>query len=340
MKMSLPTLRLDANEGRCLLSETTLASLLTPETARRYPDRAKLGSALAAWLGLPAANVLATAGADDALDRTVRAVAQHSGSVMSTFPGFVEFLAAARRSTARFIPVRKDPFGPFDIDAITAAIRRKRPSLLVLASPDNPSGSVLTREETLQIAETCAAHGTLFLFDATYGAFSTTSASIAEALTMPSTLVMGSFSKVFGLAGFRIGWIAGSQHMQAMIAKLGEAGPPFSLSSPAIEAGLAALALDPALVRSYIEEIKAERTELAAVCRARGWRTAEGEGNFVLLGCTQPEDFQKALADRGILVRVWPGKEGYSQLVRITVPGDRESLRRVAEAIMPKEALA
>ncbi len=104
-------LRLDANEGRCLLSENDLREILSPEIARRYPVRGLLEGPLAERLGLPASCVLATAGADDAIDRAVRTLAGPGGLVMSTHPGFVEFLAAAQRSSAMYASISKDPFG-------------------------------------------------------------------------------------------------------------------------------------------------------------------------------------------------------------------------------------
>ncbi len=133
-------LRLDANEGRCILSEEDLREILSPEIARRYPMRELLEIPLAEKLGLPSSCVLATAGADDAIDRTIRSLAGPGGLIMSTSPGFVEFLEAAQRSSARFKEIKKDPFEPFPIDDICRCVRALTPRLLILSSPDNPSG--------------------------------------------------------------------------------------------------------------------------------------------------------------------------------------------------------
>ena len=137
-------LRLDANEGRCILSEEDLREILSPEIARRYPMRELLEIPLAEKLGLPSSCVLATAGADDAIDRTIRSLAGPGGLIMSTSPGFVEFLEAAQRSSARFKEIKKDPFEPFPIDDICRCVRALTPRLLILSSPDNPSGVVLS----------------------------------------------------------------------------------------------------------------------------------------------------------------------------------------------------
>lgn len=336
--MTMPTLRLDANEGRCLLSEEDLRAIMSPEIARRYPLRASLEAALAGKLGVEPACVLATAGADDAIDRAARVLAGPGGLVMSTSPGFVEFMAAARRSFAAYATVPKDPFGPFPVPQLIEAVKTQRPQLLILASPDNPSGVVLEKRQLEALAETCRLYGTTLIFDATYLDFAASGAGIADALALPGVLVSGSFSKSRGLAGFRIGYIAGSRESQPLIAALAEAGPPFSLSSPAIEAGKRALAVPERIAAAFIEEIRREIAILSSRLRALGCTVSDSQANFVLLKARNAQGLCAALAERGILVRSWPGKEGYEGLVRITMPGDAEEFSRLTAAIPFMEA--
>ncbi len=326
-------LRLDANEGRCLLSERDLREILSPEIARRYPVRGLLEEPLAARLGLPHECVLATAGADDAIDRAVRTLAGPGGLVMSTHPGFVEFLAAAQRSSAHYDSIPKDPFGPFPIDLLCETIAARRPQLIILSSPDNPSGRVLTRLDLARIADACAKAGSIFIFDATYGDFSLTSATPADAFEFSNVLVSGSFSKSRGLAGFRIGFIAGNMEMKGIIARLAEAGPPYSLSSSAIEAGRRALSLDPEIVARFVDEVRREVRELREQLSGLGYRVSESEANFVLVQSVDVNEFAGALRDRGILVRTWGAKPGYEGLVRITVPGDSREFDELTRAI-------
>jgi len=258
-------LRLDANEGRCLLSESDLREILSPEVARRYPERALLEKPLAESLGLPFGSVLATAGADDAIDRAVRCLAGPGGLVISTTPGFVEFLDAARRSAARFDGIAKDPFSSFPIDDIIDAVKIREPKLLILSSPDNPSGVVLTASDVARIAAACKEVEAYFIFDATYQEFSIHGATPQQALSFPNVLVTGSFSKSKGLAGFRIGYIAAPPEGSRIIAQLAEAGPPYSLSSSAIEAGRKALfAQYLAITKGFVNEVQREVAGLNA----------------------------------------------------------------------------
>ena len=111
--METTTLRLDANEGRPCLPPAALAALLDSETLRRYPDSSALEAALAAGMGLPPERVIATAGADDAIDRAIRSFGRSGAAVLSTAPAFEEYAAAAVRSGAAYSAVPRAPDGPF-----------------------------------------------------------------------------------------------------------------------------------------------------------------------------------------------------------------------------------
>lgn len=326
-------LRLDANEGQCLLSEEDLRAILSPEIARRYPMRELLEIPLAEKLGIPSSCLLATAGADDAIDRAIRSLAGPGGLVMSTTPGFVEFLKAAQRSSARFEEIAKNPFGPFPIDDICRCVKDFAPKLLILSSPDNPSGVVLSPLDVTQIAKTCLEAGTIFVFDATYQEFSIHGATPIQALANPNVLVTGSFSKSKGLAGFRIGYAAATPESARIISKLSDAGPPYSLSSSAIEAGRRALSLDQGVAQGFIDEVRREVHVLKSLCRKLGFLVSESEANFVLLKIKNPIDLSDRLRERGILVRTWPNKPGYEELVRITVPGEPEEFKELCVSL-------
>lgn len=229
--------------------------------------------------------------------------------------------------------IPKDPFGPFPVEAICAAVMERHPQLIILSSPDNPSGRVLTREDFARIAAACRESGTIFIFDATYGDFSPSTATPADAFEYSNALVSGSFSKSRGLAGFRIGYIAGNMEMKNTIARLTEAGPPFSLSSSAIEAGRRALALNAKTVENFIDEIRREVRGLRELLTKKGYRVSESEANFVLVQNEDAAGFAGALREKEILVRTWGAKPGYEGLVRITVPGEAGEFDLLVRAI-------
>jgi|GEM_PF-33136 len=332
-------LKLDANEGRCALAPDLLAGILDPGTIRRYPDSKPFETALSAWLenrtGLEPGGVavLATAGADDAIDRAVRALAGSRGLVATTDPAFGEYADAAARSEARCLKIVREPDSPFPVSAVLSAVRKRRPALLTVAAPDNPGGGMLRMGEFEALAAACAESGTVFLLDLTYIDFAEDRSLLSAALRSPGVLAAGSFSKSYGLAGFRLGWAAAERESAALIDALRRAGPPYSLSSPAVAAGMIALSADPAPREAYLERIRTERRILAEAFTSKGYTVCPTQANFVCLRSFDAEGLAAAFGERNILVRSWPGKTGSENLVRITCPGDELEFERLMAAV-------
>ncbi len=326
-------LKLDANEGRCLLSPSQLARVLSPEVARRYPRSDALERDLAAFFKIPKEQLIATAGADDAIERAFRTLAGNGSKVLTTIPGFVEFLDAAVRAKAEFIGVKKRPGTAVPVKEICERIREDKPSLAVIASPDNPDGRVLDIEDFDLISETCRAENTVFLLDLTYLDFADDPSILERALNTPGVLITGSFSKSRGLAGFRAGWAMAGSEEAGLISLLREAGPPFSLSSPAIEAARIALAETDSARTAFVERIKREREELKDAMQRAGAETWASQANFVSAFVADAEAFCLDLRANGILVRRWPGNPDTEGLVRITCPGEEQAFSRLLGAL-------
>ena len=332
--------KLDANEGVCALDAEQLARVLSPEVARRYPRADILEADLAGYFGVDPRQVIATAGADDAIERAFRALAGAGASVLTTTPGFVEFLDAAKRAEAAFLSVRKRPGAEFPIEEFCGSIAARKPALAIVATPDNPAGTTLSLDDFTHIAEACRAAGSVFLLDVTYLDFADDRSIFARALATPGVLLTGSFSKSRGLAGFRAGWAMTSLENAGLIDKLREAGPPYSLSSPAIEAARMALAECEASYRAFVKRIGEERVILEKALAALGARTWPSQANFVSATVPDAAAFVAAMRKEGILIRYWPGNPEAEGLVRITCPGDEAGFRRLRDALSRMEALS
>ena len=333
-------LKLDANEGACVLDEEQLGRVLSPEIARRYPRAEFLEKDLALFFGVDPRQVIATAGADDAIERAFRALTGPGSKVISTTPGFVEFLDASARTKASFISVHKKPGSSFPIDEFCGRIVSEAPTIAVVASPDNPSGTMLGIEDFLRIAGACAARNCVFLLDVTYIDFAEDASIFRAALETQGVLLTGSFSKSRGLAGFRAGWAMTGEKTAALIEKLREAGPPFSLSSPAIEAARMALAEGEKGYASFVKRIVEERKALEKVLAGIGAATWPSQANFVSAFVPDAEAFVLALRAQGILIRYWPGNPEAGNLVRITCPGDEVSFERLTTTLARMEAFS
>ncbi len=326
-------LRLDANEGRQALSPEALGVLASRLEAWRYPESSRLEEALAESLGVDRERLVATAGADDALDRAARALAGPGGRILSTAPAFEEYAAAAGRSGATYLEVARPLGSALPLEAILKKAAETRPELIIVASPDNPGGGAVTRPEL----EALAGAGPLVLLDATYGAFAEDQGLVRHAFTLPRLVVAGSFSKSHGLAGFRSGWAVASP---ATAQVLRQAAPPYALSSPAIAATLAVLALGPEAIAPFVAEVGRERSILRDRLAALGARTWKSEANFVAVLVADAPLLAADLAARGVLVRYWKDRPGRENLIRITCPGQEAAFLRLLEALDGARGLA
>ena len=328
--MTKAILKLDANEGRPALSAAAIAARIDERALCRYPDARPLEEAIAARLGLGASRVLATAGADDAIDRAVRRLAGPGGAVVAADPSFVEYQAAAARSGARYAPCFRAPGSPLPLEAMLSALEAERDAgrraLAIVTSPDNPGGTTMTEGEL----EVLAASGFPVLLDLTYAAFAERGPGAGLALyasELEGVVSTGTLSKAYGLAGLRIGWACGPAEL---VAELREAGPPFSLSTLAIAAGLAALEADPS---AFVAEVRRERRILEARLASLGAVTWPGEANFVTARVEDAPALVAALEREGVLVRSWPERSAMGDFVRITCPGERGEFDALLEAL-------
>ena len=283
-----------------------IAALVDSEVLRRYPDSASLEAALAARMGLPPERVIATAGADDAIDRAIRSYGRSGATVLSTAPAFEEYAAAAARSGARYLAVPRSPDGPFPLDALVAAIRAERPALVVVASPDNPGGGVdLAGRAAVPRGGGSGLSGAVVLFDVAYSDFDE-DREVYELAQRPARRDHDQHL----LEGLRprrpargLGGGSGERHRKAA-----GHGPPFALGSFSVAAAMAALASGAPAVEAFVAQVRRERPLLQAALARIGARTWEGKANFVAAIVPDAPAFSEALAKEGDQDQVLAGE--------------------------------
>jgi histidinol-phosphate/aromatic aminotransferase/cobyric acid decarboxylase-like protein len=328
--MTNTMLRLNANEGRPCLPPAAIAALIDSETLRRYPESKGLEALMAERRGLPPERVLATAGADDAIDRAIRSFGAAGACVLSTAPAFEEYAAAAARSGSRYVCVPRAPDGPLPLADLIKAIAKERPALVVVASPDSPGGGAMSLGELRELAESAREAGATVLFDVAYADFDEEGDIYVEALGLPGVVSTGTFSKAYGLAGLRAGWAAGPADA---IARMREAGPPFSLCTFSVAAARAALLSGEAAKEAFVAEVRRERPLLQAALAAMGAKTWPSRANFVTAYVPEAGTFAEKLLAGGVKIRSWLGKPGRDGMIRITCPGDEAEFRTLLEAL-------
>jgi histidinol-phosphate aminotransferase len=317
-------LKLDANEGAPPPADL-LALLDDPELLRRYPDARPLEAKLAERLGVTPDRVLATCGADDALDRACRAFLWRGRELVlpvPTFemlPRFAELLGATTRKIAW-------PSGAYPLAEVLAAVNEDTAAIAVV-SPNNPTGATITRRELLALAE--AAPEVILFVDLAYAEYADDDLTDA-ALALPNAVVFRTLSKAWGFAGARVGYAVASPQV---IGWMRATGGPYAVTSPSVALACAWLDRGEDTMRAAVAQARSERARLRERLDARGARSLPSEANFVIARPRDARWLRDGLAGLGIAVRIWPGHPDLDGLVRIGCPASEPSFERLCAAL-------
>ncbi|WP_370948460.1 aminotransferase class I/II-fold pyridoxal phosphate-dependent enzyme [Amycolatopsis sp. cg5] len=291
------------------------AMLAATESAHEYPDMraTELIGTLAARLGVPSDRVLVGPGSAALCQLLVMTVAGPGDEVVYPWPSFEGYPEMVVHAGATRVAVPLRGHG-IDLKELAAAVTERTKAVL-LCNPNNPTGTVFSDAE---LAEFVAAvpDDVLVIVDEAYREF-VTEPGFRDALAGgPRGLcVLRTFSKAYGLAGLRVGYLVASP---ALVARLKPMMPLFAVGSHAQAAALAALNDEFAReVEKRCAAVAAERDRLVALLRAQGWSLPDGHGNFVWLPVGERSaELTAFFRERDVLVRLYPG-DG----VRITVTG-------------------
>lgn len=306
---------LDGNEGAAPPSEllTELARSAEGALLSRYPDAAPLEHELAARFGVPPDAVLVTAGADEALDRICRAFLGPGLTALTTSPTFTMLPRYVALAGARLDAVEWWD-GPFPSRPLRRAAADRRPAVVFLTSPVNPTG------RAVPVADLCDLAGSLpdsvLVADLAYVEFADEDPT-AELLRHPRSLVVRTLSKAWGLAGLRVGYVLGNPDR---IDSLRGAGGPYPVAAPSLALARAWLRNGNGAVGAAVNTVRRQRRELTSRLRATGFDVSESQANFVLARGRRAAWLGDALAGLGIAVRRIEDPDGPGA-VRITCPG-------------------
>jgi histidinol-phosphate aminotransferase len=328
-------LKLDGNEGAAP-AEGLLRELaaLPAELLRRYPDARPLEAALARRLNLAPDQVVVTAGGDEALDRIVRTFVARGAHVLLPVPTF-EMVERYLKLAEADVEQVAWPDGAFPRESLLARVRADTVAIVVV-SPNNPTGATARAADLAALAR--AAPQALLLIDLAYVEFADEDLTRA-ALALGNALVVRTFSKAFGLAGLRVGYVAGPARLVRWL----RAGSPYPVSAPSLALALRRLESPTAEVAHHVACVRVEREQLARRLDELGARVSPSQGNFVLARFRDAAFVRDALAGLGIAVRSWPQRRGLEDALRITCPIDEAAcarlLRALAAALAPQALL-
>jgi len=334
---------LNVNENPYAPSEQVVADVAAAVAAatrglNRYPDRdfTALREDLAAYLAaesgveLPAEQIWAANGSNEIMLHVLQAFGGPGRTVLSFGPTYSMYPEYARDTFTGWVEARREEDFSLDADVARAAIAEHAPSVVLLASPNNPTGTALPAATVLAVLDAAAAvpGGCVVVVDEAYGEFRRRGVPSALELLAdhPNLAVSRTMSKAFGLAGARLGYLAASTQL---VDALRVVRLPYHLSAVTQATARAALAHSAELM-AQVGSLRDERDGLVDWLREHGLTVAESDANFVLFGMFDDRRaIWQGLLDRGVLIRV-VGPEGW---LRVSV-GTRQEMTAFKDALV------
>ncbi len=301
--------------------------------ANRYPDRDffDLRRDLAVYLlsesgvELTAEQIWAANGSNEVMAHVMAAFGGPGRTALTFTPTYSMYPEYARESFTALVNVPRQADFSIDVAEALTAIHRDKPSIVLVASPNNPTGTAIDLDDIAELAAACMAVNAVLVVDEAYAEFR--HKGVPSALELlgeyANVIVTRTMSKAFAMAGVRLGYAAAHP---AVIDALRIVRLPYHLSSVTQAVARAAIAHAPDL-QEGLGILRHERDALVMDLRARGLQVAPSDANFALFGVfADRHAIWQGLVDRGVLIRE-TGPPGW---LRVSVGTPEENARFMA----------
>ena len=289
----------------------------------RYPDNFGLTQALAERCGVNAAQIVLGNGSNDILELAARAFLAPGRSAVFSAYAFAVYPLATTATGAECIAASATPDFGHDLAAMKAAIRPDT-RIVWLANPNNPTGTFLPYGDIEDFIASISPE-ILVVLDEAYNEYLPLSDrfdTLAWVRRFPNVLITRTFSKIFGLAGLRIGYGVGSQ---AVVDLLNRVRQPFNVNNLALAAATAALD-DQVFLNESFELNRLGMEQILAGLKELGLESLPSYGNFITFKVADAAGVNRRLLKQGVIVRPLAGYNMPDHL-RVTIGRDFENAR-------------
>jgi histidinol-phosphate aminotransferase len=328
--------QLNVNENPYPPSEAVVADVadavaVAARTLNRYPDRefTALREDLAAYLGhgVTSDQVWAANGSNEVMLQILQAFGGPGRTAVSFAPTYSMYPEYARDAITDWVVGHREADFSLDVEHAVSVIDEHRPTVVLLPSPNNPTGTALPLATVTAVCAAAAGHGGIVVIDEAYGEFRRAGTPSALELLpeTPNLVVSRTMSKAFALAGARLGYLAAAREITDAIRVV---RLPYHLS--AVTQAVARVALrhaDELLAR--VDDLRSERDRTVSWLREQRLTVADSDANYVLFGTFGDRHaVWQGLLDRGVLIRE-TGPDGW---LRVSV-GTPEEMTMFEQAL-------
>lgn len=279
------------------------------ETISRYPQSysADLRENIADYAGVGPEMIVAGCGSDDVIDSAIRAFGDAGDVLALADPTFSMLPVFAKMNGLRTASFAFDEEYEPSADAIIGSGAR----IIYLCSPNNPTGTTLSRAFVEKIVRGTAA---LVIIDQAYIEFG--GQAFADIVSTGRVLLTRTMSKAIGLAGLRIGYGIGAPDLIRAVEK---ARGPYKVNSVAEAVGSAVLREDRGWIAERIADVRTNRARFVSELTALGYAPIPSEANFVLVPVADSANSAAILRREGIAVRAMPSLTGIGDALRVSI---------------------
>ncbi len=325
-------LRLDLNENLSGCSPRVVEAIRQASIRElsTYPVYSATAQMIADVEGCEPSEILITAGIDDGIRTIFEAFLAPNEKLALVVPTFTMYEIYARIRGAEIVSIPFSSNFSYPMESVLETIRVEKPKIFVIVSPNNPTGTFLSEDEIESLVQQIRSLSpqTLIVIDEAYREFAQVNLSFLTK-KYDNVLLMRTFSKSYGLAGLRIGYVMSAVQIIAFLRKVAS---PFPVSQLACVAAQAALS-DEEFLRNYVDEIAESRALVKETLEKMGFKVVDSRANFLLVKFGSINDWlNEKLREKKILIRNRsnePLLQGYS---RITL-GNKQTMSVFLQAI-------
>ncbi|MFK8010973.1 MAG: aminotransferase class I/II-fold pyridoxal phosphate-dependent enzyme [Marinicellaceae bacterium] len=300
----------------------------------QYPDRSKIEAKIAEKFNLTVENIFLSNGGDESIELLFKSCQLNNQSILLSNPAFSQYTHQLSIWNIDSIVVDGLPNLAIDVDQLKKQLKANQ--WLVITRPNNPTGECLSESILLDLIKAAQNKGANIFLDEAYVEFYTENSEINYAKEFENVISLRTFSKAFGLAGARIGYLMGNASLIAEFKKL---SMPFNVNQMSLQ--LAQKALDNiGEMNDYCASIAKNRDEIFTLLQSFSVDVFNGKGNFLLfrVGNKRKQLLKSYLLKNKIQIKTQV--DGLPDCVRITIPAHTEKLKKALQTVFKPDILA
>lgn len=310
-------LRMDLNENPGGFSKEFIQKVLstvTPEFISMYPEQDEFTRKLGEFIGAEENQICLTNGSAEAIRFIIEAYTRPNGKILSVTPSYAMYEVFANMYGREHITAKYNDDLSFSIERLIEQITPDV-DLVVVLNPNNPVGDAYTDEEMQQILEAAKKNEATVLIDEAYHYFYPHT-FIKYALNNDHVFVVRTFSKLFSLAGCRLGYAVGKAEGVSLLRKL---CTPHNINGFSIKFAQAIIE-EPGMVEDLIAKQLDGKEFLVSELRNRGYEVSAKEGNFIFISTKSDPDIlvERMKEEKGILIKTYSGIGSLGKCLRVS----------------------